>query len=472
MLPEEFKSRMRLMLGSDYDKFEKSFESDKYQAIRLNTLKKGNNKKCLDLFSKDKKQVPWDTNGYYYEEGFFPGKHPYHEAGVYYIQEPSAMAPVSYLGVQPGEKVLDLCAAPGGKSTQIAQAMKGEGILVSNEINPARAKILSLNMERLGVRNALVLNEDSTKLSNIFIEYFDRILVDAPCSGEGMFRKNEDAISEWSLENVKNCVERQTEILDNASLMLRPGGRLVYSTCTFAPGENEGSITSFLNRHKDFHIVDAFKYDGMEPGCFDYLKADMSVKDIYDSYENIYGIDKTIRLWPHKIKGEGHYLAVLEKDSLYDTGSAKAIINGSNKLLSKSDLKAYREFEEEFLNIKFDGDFILFGEQLYLIPENMPGLRGLKVLRPGLHLGTIKKDRFEPSHALALFLSAEMVKNVHEISSEDSEIRSYLNGQTIRCEGNKGWTLITTDGFSIGWGKLAGTVLKNHYPKGLRINYQ
>jgi NOL1/NOP2/sun family putative RNA methylase len=241
MLPQLFLDRMKQMLEEEYPAFLNSYEDARYQALRINPSKTD-----TDRFTEETsfhlQPVPWEANGFYYEKEDQPGKHPYHEAGVYYIQEPSAMAPAAYLDAQPGEKVLDLCAAPGGKSTQIAAAMQGKGLLVSNEIHPARAKILSENIERMGIRNAMVTNESPQALASVFTEYFDRIMVDAPCSGEGMFRKNEQACDEWSPENVKTCAARQQEILSCAASMLRPGGRIVYSTCTFAPEENEGTI--------------------------------------------------------------------------------------------------------------------------------------------------------------------------------------------------------------------------------------
>lgn len=264
MLPQVFLERMQGLLGSEYEEFLVSFDHEKYQALRLNPLKLRTESGRTDdsTVIEEKIQqtfrlhpVPWADNGYYYTKEDQPGKHPWHEAGLYYIQEPSAMAPVTLLSPQPGERILDLCAAPGGKSTQIASAMEGEGLLVTNEIHPARAKILSENVERMGIRNACVLNETPEHLADIFEEYFDRILVDAPCSGEGMFRKNEVACEEWSPENVQLCADRQDGILECAARMLVPGGRLVYSTCTFAPAENEGSISRFLAMHEEFEIV-------------------------------------------------------------------------------------------------------------------------------------------------------------------------------------------------------------------------
>ena len=277
MLPQVFLERMQGLLGSEYEEFLVSFDHEKYQALRLNPLKLRTESGRTDdsTVIEEKIQqtfrlhpVPWADNGYYYTKEDQPGKHPWHEAGLYYIQEPSAMAPVSLLSPQPGERILDLCAAPGGKSTQIASAMEGEGLLVTNEIHPARAKILSENVERMGIRNACVLNETLEHLADIFEEYFDRILVDAPCSGEGMFRKNEVACEEWSPENVQLCADRQDGILECAARMLVPGGRLVYSTCTFASAENEGSISRFLAMHEEFEIVPIDKKAlGIPEGC-------------------------------------------------------------------------------------------------------------------------------------------------------------------------------------------------------------
>ena len=450
MLPEQFLDRMKGMLGEEYDAFLESFSEEKYQALRLNTLKVAVNGESADVMHVPFHLTPvsWAENGYYYEKEDYPGKHPYHEAGVYYIQEPSAMAPVTLLEPEPGEQILDLCAAPGGKSTQIAAAMNGKGLLISNEIHPARAKILSENIERMGIRNACVTNETPGHLAQVFPEYFDKILVDAPCSGEGMFRKNEAACQEWSLENVELCGARQGEILDCAAQMLRPGGRIVYSTCTFAPTENEGSIERFLARHPEFQV---FPIDKEKLG----IQGDNA---------------PTLRLWPHHIKGEGHFAAVLVKEGDMPTGYHASAPMGTEKGISDKELGEYPAFEKEFLKVKLQGTKLKFGDNLYLVPENMPNLKGLKVLRPGLHIGTLKKNRFEPSHALALALKPGEASLLWDLPSAENTINAYLNGQTFPAEGEKGWYLICVDGFSIGWGKLAGGVMKNHYPKGLRKN--
>lgn len=475
MLPESFVERMKNLLPEDeFKAFMESFgDTDtRYHALRINTLKVDNHELRLEGL---KEQVPWEETGFYYDEDATPGKHPYHEAGLYYIQEPSAMAPVHYLDPQPGERILDLCAAPGGKSTQIAVKMRGEGILISNEINRDRAKILSLNVERLGITNCMVLNESPESLSDRFGGYFDKILVDAPCSGEGMFRKNEIATTEWSPENVENCAARQKDILEHASRMLAPGGTLVYSTCTFAPLENEESIYRFVSSHPDFHVQKVPLIGGMENARPEFISDECKEAD---------EIRNAVRLWPHKLHGEGHFMCVLKRDG--EIGKRDGFVPGGRILPAKKDIQnVFNSFAKETLAFADSSEHITksgidlgktifqFGDQLYLAPNDMPSTNGLKVLRPGLHLGTIKKDRFEPSHALALAMKVDDALISVDFRSDSQEIRQYLNGQTLRCPDNKdkGWTLITVDGYSIGWAKLAGGMLKNHYPKGLRINY-
>ncbi|MCM1553752.1 MAG: RsmB/NOP family class I SAM-dependent RNA methyltransferase, partial [Butyrivibrio sp.] len=471
-----------------------------HQALRLNPLKSlGEAQKGMESVYQSMAErfnvtpVSWEDNGYYYGKEEQPGRYPYHAAGVYYIQEPSAMAVVPLMEVQPGERVLDLCAAPGGKSTQIAGYLQGEGLLISNEIHAARAKILSENIERMGVANACVTNETPTRLSERFPEYFDKILVDAPCSGEGMFRKSEVACEEWSLENVELCAARQDEILDCAAKMLRPGGRLVYSTCTFAPQENEGSISRFLARHTDFVLLPIDKVKlGLREGVCD-------GRPEWTSYDLVQGdLRNTLRLWPHYIKGEGHFAAVLQKagdlPEGYEpipTGGSEQGISGRDKSLAEwwefwkaltgemgLNRQGGRSMEGDADKQRFladalgvsaeNGSFLWFGEQLYWIPKEMPALKGMKVLRPGLHLGTMKKNRFEPAHALALALNPAKIQHVCQLSTRDSLIAAYLNGQTFPYEGEKGWYLVTVDGYGVGWGKLAGGIMKNHYPKGLR----
>ncbi|MGN0483172.1 MAG: RsmF rRNA methyltransferase first C-terminal domain-containing protein [Lachnospiraceae bacterium] len=448
-LPEAFCSRMKLLLKEEYDRFFKSYETETVRALRVNTLKTTPQEfEEKQIFSL--KKVPWTKAGFYYPSKERPGLHPYHEMGLYYIQEPSAMAVAEAAEVQPNERVLDLCAAPGGKSTQLAAALQGQGLLVSNEIHPARAKILSQNIERMGIRNAVVTNETPQKLAEFFCDFFDCIVVDAPCSGEGMFKKEEQAAIQWSTQNVELCAERQKEILDAAVTMLRPGGRLIYSTCTFAPQENEGSVNYLLETYPEFEVqkMDIQKF--FSPGRPEWVDGPEELK-------------KTARLWPHQIKGEGHYVAVLKK-----AGETPSVAF-SQKLpkVEEAAVQLYREFEKEVLKEKLEGIPVLFGEQLYLMPEVLP-LKGIKILRAGLHLGTVKKKRFEPSHALALALKKEQVQNVCELEVADERVESYLRGNAIACEAVKGWNLLCVDGYPIGWGKYSNGVLKNHYPKGLR----
>ena len=341
------------------------------------------------------------------------------------------MSAVALLQPQPGEWVCDLCAAPGGKTTQIAGRLRGEGFLLCNEINPKRAKILGRNIERLGVANALVTNEHPGKLAERYAAYFDRVLIDAPCSGEGMFRKEEAAVTDWSQETVEMCARRQAEILHSGAMLVRPGGRLVYSTCTFAPEENEEAIDRFLEAHPEFvpETVEAPWFAKGENGSF--------------------------RMWPHKLLGEGHFAAVLRKTG----GDEEDVSVPSGEKLPRP----WQDFAKQLGITLPAGKAVIFGQSLYWTPEKMPDLRGVKVVRPGLELGELKKDRFEPAHALALWLREAACS--HDLDAV--AIAGYMHGETVPCE-KKGWCLVTVDGYSIGWGKGDGRVLKNHYPKGLR----
>ena len=466
MLQEAFLARMKRQLGDEYERYLDSLNRPRAVALRFNPLKGE-----IPQLPFVGQPVPWEPMGYYYDPDARPGLHVFHGAGVYYLQEASAMAPVALLDPHPGERVCDLCAAPGGKTTQIAGRMMGRGFLLCNEINPKRAKILSRNIERMAVSNALVTNEHPATLAQRFAGFFDRVLVDAPCSGEGMFRKNEVACEEWSPENVQLCADRQDGILECAARMLVPGGRLVYSPCTFAPAENEGSISRFLAKLEEFEIVPIDKKElGIPEGC----------DGIPGCVENpAPGITGTLRLWPHKLRGEGHYAAVLQKKGELREGYQPVSATGPEKGIPAKNLtKDWAEYfnfaketfsEEQTIKAGLctaGEGFLAFGDNLYRMPERMPGVKGLKVLRPGLHLGTLKKNRFEPAHALALALRPEDVKHVWKLSVE--EAAAYLKGQTFSAEGEKGWYLICVDDCSLGWGKLAGGVMKNHYPKGLR----
>lgn len=493
-LPQAFTDRMKGLLSpEEYTAFIESYEKERTQGLRINPLKTEKGRE-LAAGQFQLEQIPWVSNGYYYQGSQKPGKHPYHEAGLYYIQEPSAMAVAELSAPEPGEWVLDLCAAPGGKSTQLAGKMMGKGVLVCNEIHPSRAKILSQNIERMGIGNSIVTNEDSGKLAVRFGPIFDKIVVDAPCSGEGMFRKDEEARLQWSSSHVKACALRQAEILDNGAAMLKPGGRLVYSTCTFAPEENEESIRSFLERHPEFQVEKPeLSWDGFSCGCSQWT---VDPEDAREKH-----LEDTIRIWPHKTGGEGHYMAVLRKREVLEQPSSETLFAGK-KLKNRQGVKKEQnkkeqnldniqrriletfltetltaEKAEEFLSRPKE-DWLLFGEQLYLLPEEAverlgkKSLDGLRVLRAGLHIGTFKKNRLEPSHALALFLRPTEVKSCRDMRISDKEecqeAVDYLKGMSLSQKGEKGWTLIAVDGCSLGWAKQAGNTLKNHYPKGLR----
>lgn len=428
MLPEAFLQRMEAQLGSEYPAFLESLERPRAVALRFNPMK--GERPVLPFVGAP---VPWEPEGFYYDPETRPGLHVYHEAGVYYLQEASAMAPVALLDPKPGERVCDLCAAPGGKTTQIAGRMLGQGFLVCNEINPKRAKILSRNIERMGVANALVMNEHPETLASRFPGFFDRVLVDAPCSGEGMFRKEEAAVTDWSQETVQMCARRQREILDSAARLVRPGGRLVYSTCTFAPEEDEETVAAFLEAHPEFTP------EPVEAPWF------------------VPGENASYRMWPHKLLGEGHFAAVLRKTQ-GESGEVPACPGEKCP-------KAWESFAKELDITLPEGKAVSFGQSLYWAPTELPELNRLKVLRPGLELGTERKGRFEPAHALALWLKT--CAAAESFPPESPEMKAYLHGDVVPS-GKKGWCLVQAGGYAIGWGKGDGSVLKNHYPKGLR----
>ena len=443
MIPAEFLNRMQTMLGSEYEDFLNSYDRPLQKGLRF-----GHKADGRDLtLPFDLTPVPWAPRGFSYQPEYRPGKHPYHEAGLYYLQEPSAMAPAALLHPSPGDRVLDLCAAPGGKATQLADFLNGKGLLVCNEIHPKRAKILSRNIERMGIANALVLNMHPRDLETLFINFFDKILVDAPCSGEGMFRKEAASVTDWSLETVLMCAARQKEILCSAAAMLRPGGTLCYSTCTFSPEENEGVMAWFLEEYPEFSPVET-EAPWFAPAHPEWAKPENPQ------------LRHGFRLWPHKLAGEGHFIMLLQKQNDENTFHSNSSIFASIKAP-----KELRSFLTE-LNIQLpNGQLVSFGSSLYLLPPEAPDLNRLKVLRPGLELGVLKKGRFEPSHALAIWLRS--CEQIADFPADSPEILDYLHGQVLHGN-HKGWTLVTVDGLSLGWAKGADGQLKNHFPKGLR----
>lgn len=469
-LPEAFCRRMKELLGTEYEAFQASYDRNRYCGLRRNPLK-GSAGTFEAVMPYLLEPVSWAREGYYYRECDQPGRDILHEAGAYYIQEPSAMAVAEILDPMPGERILDLCAAPGGKSTQIAGRMNGEGLLVANEVIAGRAQILSQNVERMGIRNCVVCNETPERMAVLFPAFFDRIVVDAPCSGEGMFRKDETAVEQWSAEQVRMCAGRQGMILDEAAKMLKPGGVMVYSTCTFAPDENEEAISRFLQEHEDFMIEGIPHDDTFAPGRADWIS------------NPVPGLEDTMRLWPHRLKGEGHYIARMrrkniQKDLPYketrhegrsSRNTSKKGRNGCPDAVSGSVLEDFFAGE---LGIAADwlkrqnGSVQKFGGQIYLIPDEMIPIQGIKVVRPGLHIGTEKKNRLEPSHSLALALKPEETGKIMELTFEEAV--KYLHGESLPCTKQKGWTLLSYQGYPIGFGKAANGQMKNHYPKGLR----
>lgn len=452
-LPSKFIDKFKLLLKEEAEDFFTAFQQEKLSGLRINLLKT-TGKEWENLSPFDVEKIPFVKTGYYYEKDKDqPGKHPYHAAGLYYIQEPSAMFVAEQLAPTGGERVLDLCAAPGGKTTQLAGMMNQSGLLVANEIYPKRAKALSENIERLGITNALVTNETPERLAQRFQGYFDKILVDAPCSGEGMFRKDPDAIKYWSEEHVLSCARQQTGILDAAYQMLKTDGIIVYSTCTFSPEENEQTIEALLMKYPDIELLPILKEEGLADGRPDWsLQKNKKLKN-------------TARLWPHKLQGEGHFVAKMKKTAF--TEPAAAPLAAAN--IGKSQLKDFQEFLKETIRGRSFENLYLFHQQLYSLPESCPSFAGLRVLRAGLHLGELKKNRFEPNHALALALNRYEVFHTYELSSLDDRWLLYLKGETFTTGGDRGWTLITIDGYPLGWGKEAKGILKNFYPKGLRI---
>ncbi|HHV28842.1 RsmF rRNA methyltransferase first C-terminal domain-containing protein [Acetivibrio mesophilus] len=452
-LPEEFLRKMEGLFDADeYEEFLKSYDMPRYYGLRVNTLKVG-----IEEFKKispfELEPIPWTKDGFYYREGDNPGKHPYYHAGLYYIQEPSAMLPGAVMNAEGGDYVLDLCAAPGGKTVQMAAGMKGKGLLVANDINADRVKALVKNIELCGITNAIVTNESPDKLARKLSGFFDRILVDAPCSGEGMFRKDEDAAKSWGKFKCDKCCTMQREILDSVDEMLKPGGYIVYSTCTFSPEENEGMISGFLEKHKNYDVLEIPKAYGIDNGRPEW-------------WDNNRELLKTARLWPHKVKGEGHFVALLRKKgdrTTNEIGIVKNKDSNVNKLM-----EPFYKFAEENLNINIDGFFTVKGNNLYCLPVEPPDLSGIKVAKFGWYLGEILKGRFEPSHSFALSLKKEDIKKTVNLGADSIDVLKYLKGETLMLEGNPGYTGVLVDGYTLGWAKQTGDMLKNLYPKGWR----
>ncbi|HBI64784.1 MAG TPA: SAM-dependent methyltransferase [Clostridiales bacterium] len=456
-LPIAFEQRMQRLLGEEYPAFAQALAAPQARGLRVNPLKIQ-----PDAFAQRApfalEPVPWAAEGFFYPEDARPGRHPYYDAGAYYIQEPSAMAVGTLADAQPGERILDLCAAPGGKTTHAAGRMGGTGLLVANEINAARAATLAQSVERMGIVNAVVLNETPERLAQRFPAFFDKIIVDAPCSGEGMFRKEGNpAQEEWTPALPAFCAARQADILDRAAEMLRPGGRLIYSTCTFAPEEDEGALSRFLERHPEFEMVSpAHAPAALSPARPDW--ADNGNPAVAAAF----------RLWPHRLRGEGHFAAVLRKTGVPEDEPQQTFLSPRTKREQEA-LDAARQLVLEQVSALPDGVLRQRKDRLYLLTDPvMEQMSGLRVRACGLELGALRKNRFEPAHALSHALPADAFRRVCALTADDPRIAQYLRGETFLWDGEKGWTAVAADGFVLGWGKCAGGVMKNHYPKGLR----
>ncbi len=475
ILPKLFEDRMRKLLGEEYEEYLQCYTQPHYGGIRVNTLKI-TPEAFEEICPFSIKRIPWVRKGYYYDMEKQPAKHPYYYGGLYYIQEPSAMAPASLLPIEKGDKVLDICAAPGGKSTELGAKLDGEGILVSNDISNSRAKALLKNIELFGIRNALVLSEAPDKLAQYFPEYFDKILIDAPCSGEGMFRKSPAIMKNWEQYGVDYYSKLQREIVLTAAKMLKPGGMMLYSTCTFSPEENEGTISYLMEQCPEFHVVKAIpedskqkelgvSYEGFDFGKPQWVNGKDELKDC-------------IRLWPHRIKGEGHFVTLLRKDrnvkdpSLYldcnQTKSPTKTVASSKKANSLSE-----EALDFISNLKFPinrEQLMVHEERVFLLPQGLPNLNGLRILRQGLLLGEMKKQRFEPSQALACALRIREYNKIINLDINDPNVVRYLKCETIELseDYSDGWYLVCAQEHPLGWIKITKNLVKNKYLPGWR----
>lgn len=493
-LPAQFIAQMGALLGGEAQAFFSSLDSS-FTGVRAN-LNKISPFDLKSLLPVPLQRVPWSESGFWLRQSdidpaqFRPGRHPYHAAGLYYLQDPSAMVVAELLAPQPGELVLDLCAAPGGKSTHIAGLMGNHGTLIANEIHPKRVWELVENLERCGVRNAVVTNEKPERLSQVLGPVFDRLLVDAPCSGEAMFPVSETARREWTPRLVETCALRQSSILEAASSLLRPGGILTYSTCTFNPVENEGVIARFLIDHPQFKMLRVRDFPGFAPGRPDWLEKQLSLQEL----------EHAIRLWPHRSVGDGHFIAVLQNtqdrpvphlalhwphkspkpamdrflEFCDETLTADGIHARQDLIFESGVSHQQPSIRQCFVEAVEAGKISMVGSHLYWTPEHLLALETLRLLQPGWKLGSVFQGahgqavRFDPAHSLAMGLSVQDCRRSTGWKISDPEVISFLRGETLPAAGEKGWLLATVDDFALGWSKLVAGVLKNHYPRALR----
>lgn len=435
---EQFDARMKSLLKDEYDDFKKALSEKPVKGLYLNRNKK-NVERVLDKNYVE--HHPLIENGYLYDENYHPGRSAYFLAGLYYIQEPSAMLVADALPIEPDDFVLDMCGAPGGKSCEIASRLTGEGVLIANDIEASRARILSENIERFGLDNTIVTNVDPMRFTKQFQEAFDKIVLDAPCSGEGMFRKLDQAIDTWSEEKVLECAYIQKNLLKGAYDMLKQGGMVIYSTCTYSYEENEAMVHYAVDE-LGFELLPLNKSNGLCPGV---------------------DLDEVVRCYPHHYRGEGHFIALLRKPG----NSPRKQVRTIKPSVNLADLKVLKAFYQENLNKKVPSYIIENNGHLYAVKKNFPELKGIRVLRNGLYLGEVRKNRFIPSYSLALTLTKQDVKRSYDYPCDSEEIKKYIHGETLEGTGEKGFGVIFVDGYPLSFYKESNQV-KNLFPKGLR----
>lgn len=458
-LPTAFEEKMKRLIGDEYSEYLKCFDEPRHYGLRVNTAKIST-EDFLKIAPWPLEPVPWIHNGFYYDgENCHPARHPYYFAGLYYLQEPSAMTPADRLPILPGDRVLDVCAAPGGKATELGARLNGTGILAANDLSSSRAKGLLKNIELMGIGNVLILSEEPGKLIPYFREYFDKILIDAPCSGEGMFRKDKKMIRAWEEHGPEYFSKIQKSIITQAAEMLKPGGMMLYSTCTFSPEENEQTIEYLLETHPEFDLCEMEGYEGFSSG----MPETTASRDER--------LSRTVRIFPYRMKGEGHYLALMKKGGDEVTHTCDALRSASpRKNILPGELDDFlRDIKREFDPSRID----IRGDKVYYMPEGLPALNGVRFIRTGLLMGELKKKRFEPSQALAMNLKKEEYARTIDLSAKDERVIRYLKGETLDVEDlvsskEKGWYLVCVDGYPLGFGKLARQMLKNKYLPGWR----
>lgn len=459
-LPVEFCDEMKRILGEEYSAYLQSMEEKRRFGLRVNTAKISV-EEFLRISPFELTPIPYVDNGFFYDgDEVQPAKHPYYYAGLYYLQDPSAMTPASRLPIEKGDRVLDLCAAPGGKTTELAARLQGTGLLIANDISAKRARALLKNVELFGIENSFIIAEYAQKLGKYLEAYFDKILIDAPCSGEGMFRKDPAMIRAWEPGSPQMYADMQEDILRHALPMLKPGGMLLYSTCTFSPLEDEGTVEKILAMDPGMELVDMKGYEGFVQGKPELIgSSDESIR-------------RCVRMFPHRLEGEGHFLALFQKKQEGEKLVSPPTQSPSG--LKGEDRKLWEDFAGK-MNRGWDSHRMECNNgMVYYMPEEYPKMRGLHFLRSGLFLGEVKKNRFEPSQSLAMALTCEDFTSCLMLNSEDERVIRYLKGETIVLTEEEArqpddWQLVCVDGYPLGWGKKTGQSLKNKYHKGWRM---